>query len=63
MLADLIKECNGKIHGSQSHILANNFIEIIVYYEVPQGKREEVKEKFEDFIKNARRSSGSPLDQ
>ncbi len=55
-LADLIKAYNGKTHGSQSHILANNFIEIIVYYEVPEGKKEEVKEKFDDFIRNERRS-------
>ena len=33
VLADLIKEYNGKTHGSQSHILANNSIQIIVYYE------------------------------
>ncbi len=56
VLADLIKEYNGKTHGSQSHILANNFIEIIVYYEVPEGKREEIKEKFDDFARNERRS-------
>ncbi len=51
-LADLIKEYNGKTHGSQSHILANNSIQLIVYYEVPEGMREEIKRKFEDFTKN-----------
>ncbi len=51
VLADLIKEYNGKTHGSQSHILANNLIQIIVYYEVPEGKREEIKGKFEDIIR------------
>ena len=50
-LADLIKEYNGKTHGSQSHILANNSIQLIVYYEVPEGMREEIKRKFEDFTK------------
>jgi hypothetical protein len=45
VLVDLIKEYNGKTHGSQSHVLANDFIQIIVYYEIPEGKREEIKEK------------------
>ena len=43
VLADLIKEYNGKTHGSQSHILANDSIRLIVYYEVPEGMREEIK--------------------
>jgi hypothetical protein len=45
----LIKEYNGKTHGSQSHILANNTIQLIVYYEVPEGLREEIKRAFENF--------------
>jgi hypothetical protein len=52
VLADLIREYNGKTHGSQSHILANNSIQLIVYYEVPEGMREEIKRKFENFIRN-----------
>ena len=44
VLADLIREYNGKTHGSQSHILSNNSIQLIVYYEVPEGMREEIKE-------------------
>jgi hypothetical protein len=52
VLADLIKEYNGKTHGSQSHILANDSIQIIVYYEVPEGMREELKAKFRDFTRN-----------
>jgi hypothetical protein len=52
VLADLIKEYNGKTHGSQSHILANDSIQLIVYYEVPEGMREEIKRKFNDFTKN-----------
>ena len=39
-------EANGKVHGSQSHIIANNNMQLIVYYEVPEGKRDEVKRKF-----------------
>ena len=49
VLSDLIKEYNGKTHGSQSHVLANDSIQLIVYYEVPEGMREEVKRKFRDF--------------
>jgi hypothetical protein len=49
VLADLIKEYNGKTHGSQSHIDANNFIHLIVYYEVPEGMREEIKRTFDNF--------------
>ena len=49
VLADLIKEYNGKTHGSQSHIDANNTIQLIVYYEVPEGMREEIKRTFENF--------------
>jgi hypothetical protein len=52
VLADLIREYNGKTHGSQSHILPNNTIQLIVYYEVPEGMREEIKRKFENFIRN-----------
>lgn len=51
VLADLIKEYNGKTHGSQSHILADNSIKIIVYYEIPEGMREEIKRKFENFTR------------
>jgi hypothetical protein len=52
VLTDLIKEYNGKIHGSQSHILASNSIQLIVYYEVPEGMREEIKRTFESFTRN-----------
>jgi hypothetical protein len=52
VLSDLIKEYNGKTHGSQSHILGNNFIQIIVYYEVPEGMRDEVKGQFNVVIRN-----------
>jgi hypothetical protein len=49
ILSDLIKEYDGKTHGSQSHIDANNSIQIIVYYEVPEGMRDEIKRIFESF--------------
>jgi hypothetical protein len=46
LLSDIVTEYNGKVHGSQSHIVANNNISLVVYYEVPEGKRDEVKQKF-----------------
>ena len=51
MLSDIvIVEHRGKVPGSQSHVIANNDIQLIVYYEVPQGHRDEVKQKFDDFL-------------
>lgn len=50
ILSDIVSEVNGKVHGSQSHILSNNLISIIVYFEVPVGKREEVKRKLRNSI-------------
>ena len=49
ILSDIVSEYNGKVHGSQSHIVANN-IQLIVYYEVPLGQRDEVKRKFDQFV-------------
>ena len=46
ILLDIVTEHNGKVHGSQSHITANNSMSLIVYFEVPKGKREMVKKKF-----------------
>jgi hypothetical protein len=45
-------EYNGKVHGSQSHIISNNTISLVVYYEVPEGKREEVKTLFNNKVRN-----------
>ena len=46
ILSDIVSEHNGKVHGSQSHIKQDNSMSLIVYYEVPLGNREEVKQKF-----------------
>lgn len=48
-LSDVIRDCNGKIHGSHSH-LSNNGICLIVYYKVPKGKRDEIKKKIGNYI-------------
>jgi hypothetical protein len=51
ILSDIVSEYNGKVHGSQSHIVANNnSMQLIVYYEVPLGMRDEVKNKFSNSI-------------
>ena len=50
ILSDIVSEYNGKVHGSQSHIVSANTISLIVYFEVPEGKREEVKIRFKNSI-------------
>jgi hypothetical protein len=53
MLSDIVSEYNGKIHGSQrDRDPKTGLIEILVYYEVPVGQREEVKQQFNNMIKN-----------
>ncbi len=54
ILSDLIKKYNGKTHGSQSHVLSNNSIQIIVYYEVPEGIRDNIKREFDNLIRELR---------
>jgi hypothetical protein len=54
ILSDIvITEYQGKVHGSQSHVTGpgSSSISLVVYY-VPQGKRKEVKQKFNTLIKN-----------
>ena len=31
ILSDIVRDYNGKVHGYQSHIVANNLISLIVY--------------------------------
>ena len=45
VLSDIVTEYIGKVHGSQSLIIQNNSISLVVYYEVHEGKRDEVKRK------------------
>ena len=52
ILSDIVSEANGKVHGSQSHIGANNNMSLIVYYEVPdESQKREVKQKFSNIRK------------
>jgi hypothetical protein len=49
----LVRDSGGKVHVSQSHIVAaSNNMYLIVYYEFPEGKRDEVKQKFNNVIQN-----------
>jgi hypothetical protein len=48
VLLDIIRNHNGKVHGSQrDKDVKTGMLDIIVYYEVPEGQREEVKRIFE----------------
>jgi hypothetical protein len=49
ILSDIVSVANGKVHGSQSHI-NGNIISLVVYFEVPEGKRKEVKQRFKNSI-------------
>ena len=46
ILSDLVTEYQGKVHGSQYHFVANG-ISLIVYFEVPEGKHEQIKQNFD----------------
>jgi hypothetical protein len=47
ILSDIVTEYNGKVHGSQRDRDPKTcLIDLLVYYEVPFGKREEVKQRF-----------------
>ena len=52
VLSDIvIVEYNGRIHGSQKNRdPKTGLIDLLVYYEVPLGQREEVKRKFNNFV-------------
>ncbi|HEX5186964.1 MAG TPA: hypothetical protein VFV86_08750 [Nitrososphaeraceae archaeon] len=49
ILSDIVTSVNGKVHGSQSHI-NGNIVSLIVYYEVPSGMRDEVKQRYKNRI-------------
>ena len=54
ILSDIVSEYNGKVHGSQrDRDPKTGLIDLLVYYEVPLGQREEVKRKFENSVLTA----------
>jgi hypothetical protein len=53
LLSDLVTEHNGKVHGSQrDRDPKTGLIDLLVYYEVPLGQRDEVKRKFDNMVRN-----------
>src|SRR5215213_2689597 len=53
ILSDIVTEYGGKVHGSQRDRDPKiGLIDLLVYYEVPDGKREEVKQKFYTLVRN-----------
>ena len=51
ILSDIVSEYNGKVHGSQrDRDSKTGLMDLMVYYEVPQDKRDEVKQRFEKYI-------------
>ena len=54
ILSDIVTEYNGKVHGSQrDRDPKTGLLDLLVYYEVPLGKRDEVKRKFENYVLTA----------
>jgi hypothetical protein len=51
ILSDIVTEYIGKIHGSQrDRDLRTGLIDLLVYYEVSLGNKDEVKRKFENVV-------------
>jgi hypothetical protein len=49
VLSDIVTEYNGKVHGSQrDRDPKTGLIDLLVYYEVSIGQRDEVKRKFDN---------------
>ena len=53
VLSDIVAEYGGKVHGSQrDRDPKTGLLDLLVYYEVPLGQRDEVKQKFNNTIRN-----------
>jgi hypothetical protein len=51
VLSDIVTEYNGKVHGSQrDRDPRTGEIDLLVYYEVPEGKREECKQRYKNSV-------------
>jgi hypothetical protein len=51
ILSDIVKEYGGKVHGSQrDRDPKTSLMDLLVYYEVPFGQRDEVKNKLSNSI-------------
>jgi hypothetical protein len=51
-LSDIVRDLGGKVHGSQrgDRDSKSGLMDLMVYYEVPQGKREEVKQRLKNYV-------------
>ena len=50
-LSDIVIEYHGKVHRSQrDRDPMTGVLDLLVYYEVPLGQREQAKRKFNDFV-------------
>ena len=57
VLSDIIIDTGGKVHDLQrDRDTRTGLLDLLVYYEVPEGERDELKNKFE-FIRNKPSSS------
>ena len=53
ILSDIVSEANGKVHGPQiDRDPKTGLLDLLVYFEVPDGKREECKQRFNNIIRN-----------
>ena len=51
ILSDIVTEYGGKVHGSKrDRDSKDRPYDLLVYYEVPLGQRDEVKRKFENYV-------------
>ena len=49
ILSDIVIEVGGRVHGSQrDRDPKTGLLDLLVYFEVPEGKRDEVKQKFDN---------------
>ena len=51
ILLDLISDLGGKCHGHNQQLKTVNNISLVVYYELPLGMRDEIKQKFQNNTK------------
>ena len=53
ILSDIVSEYNGKVHGPQrDRDPKTGLIDLLVYYEVPVGQRDELKQKFNNLVRS-----------
>jgi hypothetical protein len=56
-ISDLIQSVKGKVHGSQSHIVGETTIKMLIYFEVPKVYRDSIQESFRQFLLSKERET------